>query len=102
MTEKFFHPLVVGSVPVYLGAPNVDEFAPGERCYIDTSDFGDPEELAAFLRDMGDDAYAEYLAWKEKRFRPRFQRLLEDQRRHPLVRLCERVRDFSPRTGLAS
>ena len=30
VTEKFFQPLAFGSVPIYLGAPNIDDFAPGE------------------------------------------------------------------------
>jgi Glycosyltransferase family 10 (fucosyltransferase) C-term/DDE superfamily endonuclease len=34
VTEKFFDPLVAGSVPVYLGAPNVDLLAPNDHCYI--------------------------------------------------------------------
>jgi len=34
VTEKFFDPLVAGSVPIYLGAPNVETFAPGAHCYI--------------------------------------------------------------------
>ena len=39
VTEKLFNPLAAGSVPVYLGAPNVADFAPGERCYLDVRDF---------------------------------------------------------------
>ena len=31
VTEKFFDPFVAGSVPVYLGAPNIGAFAPGEQ-----------------------------------------------------------------------
>lgn len=34
VTEKSFDPLISGSVPVYLGAPNIDEFAPGDHCFI--------------------------------------------------------------------
>ena len=59
VTEKFFEPLTWGSVPVYLGAPNVDEFAPADRCYIDAADFSGPRDLAAYLRhlDSDDGAY---------------------------------------------
>jgi hypothetical protein len=32
VTEKSFDPLIAGSVPVYLGAPNIEEFAPGKHC----------------------------------------------------------------------
>lgn len=44
MTEKFFNPLLAGTVPVYLGAPNIREFAPGENCFLDICTFDSPEE----------------------------------------------------------
>ena len=49
VTEKFFDPLVAGSVPVYLGAPNVDQFAPADHCFVDVTDFGTPRGLADYL-----------------------------------------------------
>jgi hypothetical protein len=66
VTEKFFDPLVAGSVPVYLGAPEVAAFAPGERCYIDATDFDGPAALARHLQRVAADkeAYAQLLAWK--------------------------------------
>ena len=50
VTEKFFEPFLAGTIPVYLGAPNVEEFAPGENCYVDASRYPDPAALAAYLR----------------------------------------------------
>jgi hypothetical protein len=90
VTEKFFDPLIAGSVPVYLGAPNVADFAPGERCFIDTADFAGPRELADELLRLASDerAYKEYLAWKTKPFSERFQRLVDLKRTHALCRLC--------------
>nr|VFJ56047.1 MAG: Fucosyltransferase, N-terminal [Candidatus Kentron sp. DK] len=92
VTEKFFEPLIVGSVPIYLGAPNVAEFAPGENCFINASDFA-PAELAAYLKKLdNDDAlYQAYLVWKGLPFRQRFQELVEVQQKHPFVRLYERI-----------
>jgi hypothetical protein len=79
----------VGSVPVYLGAPNIAEFAPGEHCYIDVSDFASPQKLAEYLLELDTDdaSYAAYLAWRRKPLRDDFVRLLEKQREHFLVRL---------------
>ena len=96
VTEKFFDPLLVGSVPVYLGAPNIDEFAPGEHCLIKVSDFASPEKLAAYLNHLNTDdaAYAEYLTWRTKPLRADFVRLLETQRENFLVRLYRRVRQM--------
>jgi hypothetical protein len=94
VTEKFFDPLVAGTVPVYLGAPNIETFAPGDRCFINTADFGSPRELAEYLLHLNhdDSAYMEYFAWKDHPFRPAFQALLSKVDGPPFARLCELVR----------
>jgi hypothetical protein len=94
VTEKFFDPLIVGSVPVYLGAPNIAELAPADRCFINVADFPGPRELAAYLQrlDRHDALYAEYLAWKDTGLRKEFLQLAAYQEIHPLCRLCMRVR----------
>jgi hypothetical protein len=93
VTEKLYDPLLAGSVPVYLGAPNVGRLVPAPDCYIDVTDFGGPRELAEHLLALDRDtaAYSRHLAWKERPFETGFQGLLEEQRRKPLVRLWERV-----------
>jgi len=77
VTEKFFDPLWAGSVPVYLGAPNVEAFAPGDHCFINAADFQDPQALASYLVALAadDNAYNAYFAWKKKPFRESFTRL---------------------------
>lgn len=94
VTEKFFDPLIAGSVPVYLGAPNVADFAPGERCFINSADFSGPRALADFLLALAADeaAYQDYLAWKRQPLRPELRRIIELQRTHPLCRLCQALR----------
>lgn len=91
VTEKFFDPLIAGSVPVYRGAPNVADFAPGRRCFIDAADFDGPAALAAHLTRLAGDeaAYQDYLAWKAEPLAPRFIALLERARGNALSRLCE-------------
>ncbi len=93
VTEKFYDPLIVGSVPVYLGAPNIEEFSPGEKCFINASDFDGPESLSRFIRDLSrDDArYSEYFDWKNKPFRSGFEKMLQVQNEHAVVRLCRKV-----------
>jgi hypothetical protein len=90
VTEKFFDPLVAGSVPVYRGASNVQCFAPGDHCYINVADCRDPAELAEYLLHLcaHPAQYAEYLTWKDRDLRPQFLRLVETQRRPALCRLC--------------
>jgi Glycosyltransferase family 10 (fucosyltransferase) C-term/Fucosyltransferase, N-terminal len=90
VTEKFFDPLIAGSVPVYLGAPNVTDFAPGDRCFIDVTEFAGPAAVAARLNALAqdDDAYAEYLSWKASGLRPEFRALLDPLRNSAFSRLC--------------
>jgi hypothetical protein len=42
VTEKYVNVLQAGTVPVYMGAPNIDSWVPGERAIIKTSDFSGP------------------------------------------------------------
>ncbi len=95
VTEKFFDPLWAGSVPLYLGAPNVEAFAPGDRCFIDVSAFPDPRSLANYLLELArdDEAYESYFAWKAKPFRPTFESLLADHATSWLARLNDRVKE---------
>jgi hypothetical protein len=93
VSEKFFDPLVAGAVPVYLGAPNVELFAPGDHCFINTADFSGPAELAEYLLylQQHDTEYQAYLAWKDRPFCPAFLALLERQREPQFTRLCRAV-----------
>lgn len=103
VTEKFFQPLLAGTVPVYRGAPNVADYAPGEKCFIDANAFATPAELAEYLRHLAEDEaeYASYLAWRTRPLRPAFLRLLEECDTHPLRRMAECVAGH-PRSGKGS
>lgn len=96
VTEKFYDPLIAGSVPVYLGAPNIRDFAPGENCFIDASEWDDPESLARHLLDVSRDeaSYLSYFEWKKRPFLPKFRELLELQKVHHFVRLCRKLGDL--------
>jgi hypothetical protein len=93
VTEKFYDPLLAGSVPVYLGAPNVAEFAPVEGCYINAADFAGPAELAGYLLQLARDepAYNRYLDWRERPFSEPFKSVCRKMDRPVLERLCERA-----------
>jgi hypothetical protein len=101
---ELYDALIAGSVPVYLGAPNVAEFAPAARCYIDTTHFAGPAELAAYLNRLVEDqrAYSEYLAWKSTGLSQSFLALAALAERPALERLCAHLRttiDPSRRPG---
>ncbi|KAA6186744.1 hypothetical protein F2Q65_05085 [Thiohalocapsa marina] len=108
VTEKFYDPLTAGSVPVYLGAPNIDEFAPGEGCFINIADFPSPQALADHLLQLANNPtrYSHYLEWRQKPFSKPFSRLLEKQKAPPFTQLCrkveERLRRHQIRTELHS
>ena len=68
VTEKLYEPLLAGSVPVYLGAPNVDQFAPVEDCFVNTANFESPLRLAEYLQHLANDpvAYGRFLNWRQR------------------------------------
>jgi hypothetical protein len=92
VTEKFYDPLIAGSVPIYLGAPNIEDFAPGDQCYINAANWR-PEALAEYLIELAgnEPEYARFLEWKTKPFRERFMERLALAKTHAFVRLCAKV-----------
>ena len=93
VTEKFFEPLEYGAVPVYWGAPNIEDFAPGDHCYIDASKFASAKELADFLRSMTDDEYMRYHQWREQPLRQSFVDMCASVPRHFLSPVVNMVRE---------
>lgn len=66
VTERVFSGLAAGTVPVYHGASNVQDFLPCSNCVIEANRFKGPAELAKYLiyLDQNPDRYAEYHAWR--------------------------------------
>ena len=90
-------------MPVYLGAPNVGDFAPGDNAFIDASKFAGPHELAEYIAalDRDDEAYRRYFEWRERGLSAGFQELLADASKEPFCRLCELVTGRLAKTGIA-
>jgi hypothetical protein len=97
VTEKFFDPLEAGCVPVYTGAPNIENYAPGKNCYINAADFNSPKDLADYLSALNEDkkAYGAFHAWRRQSPRAQYRKFMEEQQIHPFVRLCEAVQQRS-------
>jgi hypothetical protein len=95
VTEKFYDPLLVGSVPVYLGAPNVSDYAPSGGSYIDVRDFANPRQLAHFLLELSCDEarYGQYLEWRERPLGARFLALVQELSGCPWCRLFRLLRE---------
>jgi hypothetical protein len=51
VTEKIFDSLLAGCVPVYCGAPDIEDFCPRD-CFLDLADYGTYAELERLLLDF--------------------------------------------------
>lgn len=93
VTEKFFDPLLVGAVPVYWGAPNIGDYAPGDNCFVDVREFQSPYDLALHLKTCCENPslYARYQQWQHEPLRSSFVKKAAEQRIHPYIRLCELI-----------
>jgi hypothetical protein len=60
ISEKIFPCFAAGCVPVYFGAPNVEEYIP-KNCFIDYRDFNNNEELYQFMKSMSKEVYERYI-----------------------------------------
>jgi hypothetical protein len=74
VTEKVFDCLVAGTIPIYLGAPDIERWV-DPACFIDMRGFSGYEELRQYLQALGPDEIAGYReAGREyfgsKQFRP--------------------------------
>ncbi len=96
VTEKFYEPLIMGSVPVYLGAPNVDDYAPGEHCFINVRDYESPKILSEYLTYLlhDEDAYNAYFAWKHKPYKVGFQQLLRRVQQPLALRFVDAIEHY--------
>ena len=67
VTEKIYDALIAGAVPVYLGAPNIEEFVPSGS-YIDVRSFSGPRELSQFLIEVANDPkrYEKFHEWRKQ------------------------------------
>ena len=66
ITEKLFDALSAGSVPVYMGAPNIRDYVPNASGVIFVDDFASPAALAQHLLRVSRDRslYVQYHAWR--------------------------------------
>jgi hypothetical protein len=53
ITEKIFDCLFAGCIPIYYGAPDVEDYIP-KNCYIDYRDFKDYNELNNYLENFNE------------------------------------------------
>ena len=68
VTEKYWRTLKTGAVPVVMGAPNIDTFAPAQNSVINVADFSTPRRLAEYLLFIAanDTLFNEMNYWRGK------------------------------------
>jgi hypothetical protein len=79
VTEKLWQPLAAGSVPLYYGAPNIEEWLPCHNCIIDLRQFASEKEAAEYIKTVSENEtlYAEYHQWRKEPLRPSFQKIID-------------------------
>lgn len=79
ITEKIFDAFRAGSVPIYLGAPDVTRHIP-KSCFIDQRDFESLDSLHDYLRSMDGLDFENYLsAADEYQHSPGFRKFTETE-----------------------
>jgi len=61
ISEKIFDCFFSECVPIYLGAPNITDYIPGDT-FIDMRRFGDYEEMYQFINSISEEEYNRYLS----------------------------------------
>lgn len=91
VTEKLYHPLLAGAVPIYLGAPNIENFVPGDNCFVDVRNYKSPKELALFIDKcfVDDNEFLKFHKWRYEPFNKEFIRQEEQQKINIFSRLCK-------------
>lgn len=69
ITEKLWRPLIVGTIPLYIGSSSVKDWIPNNDSIILPLEFHSPRELANYLQSINSnsDAYNKFLKHKLKR-----------------------------------
>ncbi|XP_063940015.1 glycoprotein 3-alpha-L-fucosyltransferase A isoform X2 [Daucus carota subsp. sativus] len=90
VTEKYFQSLVAGAIPVVVGAPNIQDFAPLPGSVLHIKEVKHVEPVAKTMKYLADnpDAYNQSLRWKFEGPSDSFKALLDMAAVHSSCRLC--------------
>jgi hypothetical protein len=108
VTEKLWDALTAGCVPVYIGAPNIDDFLPDPDAIIHygRGAIQTPDDLVREMERLAKDkeAYEKKLAWKKftkvEDFPPKFQAFLRQTELflpHVQCQLCQKIQSHRVR-----
>ncbi|XP_042407119.1 glycoprotein 3-alpha-L-fucosyltransferase A-like [Zingiber officinale] len=90
VTEKFFQSLVAGAIPVVVGAPNIQEFAPSPSSVLHIKELDDVESVAKTMKFLATNlnAYNKSVSWKHEGPSDSFKALVDMAAVHSSCRLC--------------
>lgn len=92
VSEKLYEPLLVGTIPIYLGAPNVENFLPTSHSAILAVDFSSIKQLVNYVQCVHRTPrlYEHYTAW---RTRPLYRSFVDRLHRQysPLCQVCQLI-----------
>ncbi|GAM23910.1 hypothetical protein SAMD00019534_070850, partial [Acytostelium subglobosum LB1] len=73
VTEKVYTLLLSGTIPIYMGSENIDEYVPSHSV-IKTNDFKSPKDLSDYLKNLmeNEDEYNKYFEWKKLPYHDKF------------------------------
>ena len=101
VTEKLWQPLAAGSIPIYLGAPNIEEWLPCPKssCIINLRNFNSVADVAKLINELVHDRtrYLEYHQWRRvtNELQPSFLKMVDyfqESRKYSLkCLLCDMV-----------
>lgn len=90
VTEKYFQSLVAGSIPVVVGAPNIQEFSPSSNAILHIKELKDIPSVSKSMKYLADhpEAYNQSLRWKYEGPSDSFKALVDMAAVHSSCRLC--------------
>lgn len=90
VTEKFFQSLVAGAIPVVVGAPNIQDYAPAPNAIIHIKTIAEISLAAQTIKYLASNttAYNERLRWKFEGPSDSFKALVDMAAVHSSCRLC--------------
>ncbi|CAI0557296.1 unnamed protein product [Linum tenue] len=90
VTEKYFQSLVAGTIPVVVGAPNIQDYAPGPGSVLHIKALEDVETVAKTMNELSENptAYNQSLRWKFEGPSDSFKALVDMAAVHSSCRLC--------------
>lgn len=93
VTEKLWQALMMGSIPVYWGAPDVTDLLPHPDAIIRVSDFSSLKKLAEYIESLltSPDAHEKHMQWRKQPLPDSFTKVFRTSVGGAACRLCDHI-----------